>query len=134
MTAAAAIAVARGLYPLSAAVTDAILTAWWEQAAALAGDRLGARQTLAQAHLLGHYAERWAQAQAGAANGGSGVSAGTVTASSSSGMSITLGAWAGAGAYQPTTPTEADLLQTVGGRAFLTLIASRAAVRLPVAL
>lgn len=130
MTAATAITLARALYPLTG-VSDAVLTAWYDWALALAGlYAFGDRQEQAVAHLLGHAGESWALSGGAAGTAGGGVG-GVVTSSRSSTLALTFGAWAGSGAWTPGNATDALLMQTPGGRAFLALRATREAVTIP---
>lgn len=131
MTVTTAIALARSLYPLGG-VSDSVLTAWYDWALALAGSSaFGDRREQAVAHLLGHAGEAWALAGGAAGTAGGGV-AGAVTSSRSSTLALSWGAWSGAGSWTPGNATDAMLAQTLGGRAYLALRATREAVVIPV--
>lgn len=130
---AAAIALAKALYPISSA-PDSVLEAWYAWAAALVGTtHWGSLRTQAIAHLLGHAAEVWLRDTAGGTStGGGSGGAGVVTSAKSSTLALSLGAWAGAGAWTPATVEEAALSKTQGGRAYLILRGSIIDISTPV--
>lgn len=128
------VALAESLYPMSAA-PDALKTAWVEQARTLAGvDAFGATLTLALAHLVGHYVETWLRATAAGTSTGGGSTgvAGPVVSSRSSTLAISHAAGSSTvSAWSSPTATDAALMQTPGGQAYIMLRDSRAAVAVP---
>jgi hypothetical protein len=131
---AVAIALARALYPLDGC-PDAVLESWYSAWVVRLTDASawGAALSDARAHLLGHCGEMWLRkTSGGTSTTGGGGAEGVVTSSKSSTLSMTVGAWAGAGAWTPSTPGDAALVQTEGGRAYLALRSAQIDIGLPV--
>lgn len=130
---AAAIALAKRLYPLGSAPDD-VLEAWYSWAAALTDAATwDSLTTQARAHLIGHAGEVWLRdTSGGTSTGGGSGGGGAVRAAKSSTLSITVGAWAGAGTWTPATIQESALAQTAGGRAYLMLRSAQVDIATPV--
>jgi hypothetical protein len=131
-TDAEVIAAARARFPLAALTTDAVLTAWlpWCRAHVSLGGEWSPYELDALACLLGHCGEVYLRDTAGGLSpgGGSGV-IGAVTGATSGRQSVQRGM--GASAWTPGSATDADLMQTAGGRAFLGLRDTRPLIVVP---
>lgn len=118
MTATSAIALTRVLWPAvtDTAAPDAFLTAWYDDAAARAGDAyFGTSREMAVAHLLAHAAYRVLPSL----NGGNVASPGAVSAATSSRRSVTYGGKSASD--HAMTMADAELATTRPGQAYIAL-------------